>query len=348
VRLDVGQRPAAELSDESPAPEAARGDLVPSAKAERRLALIGAAVSVVAIAGVVAWALRQNAPTIPSSPGALLELLAAVGAYAVATAVRGERWFALLRRNQVQASRRDAYGLLVVGYMGNNVLPARGGDLVRVYLMAARARASKRLVFGTLIAERVLDVIVLLALFLFVAYAAVGHVGRGLGRIVVLGIVLAAFVAFAIVVLLGRRWGPIRRALEFLRPTVFATQNLFSGHGFTLLALTVLIWFFEGATYYAVGLAAGLDASAVQILYIMALTGLFVTVPAGPGYAGTFDAGVIVGARAIGSSGSVAVTYLVLLRFVLLVPITIAGLIVLVFRYGGWAMVRARAEASRA
>ena len=37
---------------------------------------------------------------------------------------------------------------------------------------------------------------------------------------------------------------------------------------------------------------------------------------------------------------SVAVTYLLLLRFILYVPITIVGLIVLVTRYGGWARLR--------
>jgi glycosyltransferase 2 family protein len=72
--------------------------------------------------------------------------------------------------------------------------------------------------------------------------------------------------------------------------------------------------------------------------------------PAAPGYVGTFDAAVVFGVKAVGGTGSAAVSYLLLLRFVLFLPITIVGLIVLVTRYGGWSRLRSavRLEASRA
>ena len=69
-----------------------------------------------------------------------------------------------------------------------------------------------------------------------------------------------------------------------------------------------------------------------------------------PGSIGTFDAAVAFGAKALGASGSAALSYVILLRFVLYVPITVLGLVVLVTRYGGWSRLRssARLEASRA
>jgi hypothetical protein len=59
---------------------------------------------------------------------------------------------------------------------------------------------------------------------------------------------------------------------------------------------------------------------------------------------------VIFGVKAIGDTGSAAVSYLLLLRFLLFVPITLVGLVVLVTRYGGWSRLRAavRLETSRA
>jgi glycosyltransferase 2 family protein len=59
---------------------------------------------------------------------------------------------------------------------------------------------------------------------------------------------------------------------------------------------------------------------------------------------------VIFGSKAIGASGSAAVSYLLTLRFVLYVPITVVGFVVLVTRYGGWSRLRSamRLEASRA
>ena len=73
--------------------------------------------------------------------------------------------------------RADSYSLTIVGYAVNNVLPARAGDAARVVLMAPRAETTKRTVIGTIVAERLLDVGVILVLFLVVGYAILGNVG---------------------------------------------------------------------------------------------------------------------------------------------------------------------------
>jgi hypothetical protein len=61
-----------------------------------RLSLIGIAISVLAVAGVVWWALRQEPPQFPDTPGEWGALAGAIALYAVATLVRGERWHSLL------------------------------------------------------------------------------------------------------------------------------------------------------------------------------------------------------------------------------------------------------------
>ena len=102
--------------------------------------------------------------------------------------------------------------------------------------------------------------------------------------------------------------------------------------------------------YLAVAKAVELDISASGALYLVALTNFVAALPAAPGSIGTFDAAVAFGAKALGGSGSIVITYLLLLRFVLYVPITVVGLIVLLVRYGGWARLRsaARLQTSRA
>ena len=92
---------------------------------------------------------------------------------------------------------------------------------------------------------------------------------------------------------------------------------------------------------------AYLNISAMGALYLVALTNLFAMLPAAPGYVGTFDAAVIFGVKAIGGTESLALSYLLLLRFMLFVPITVVGLIVLVARYGGWAALRAATRVQR-
>ena len=79
--------------------------------------------------------------------------------------------------------------------------------------------------------------------------------------------------------------------------------------------------------YLAVARSVDLDFSVTGALYLVALTNFVAALPAAPGSIGTFDAAVAFGARRLGASGSMAVTYMLLLRFVLYIPITIVGLV---------------------
>ena len=66
------------------------------------------------------------------------------------------------------------------------------------------------------------------------------------------------------------------------------------------------------------------------------LSAFFSLIPAAPGYVGTFDAAVVFGLHALDVGGGQAIAFALLVRFVLFVPITIAGLILLLLtRYGG-------------
>jgi uncharacterized membrane protein YbhN (UPF0104 family) len=108
--------------------------------------------------------------------------------------------------------------------------------------------------------------------------------------------------------------------------------------------MTFAIWAIEATAWIAIGASVGFGMSYLEGLYLVALASVFALIPSGPGYAGTQDAATVIGIKAIGGTGATAVSYLVMLRFTLLVPITAVGFLLLVTRYGGLA----RARASRA
>jgi uncharacterized membrane protein YbhN (UPF0104 family) len=307
------------------------------------MALLGVAVSVLSLAGVVWWALGQEAPTLPSTGERWAALAGAIALYAVATCVRGERWQALLCHNGARPHRADTYSLVAVGYMGNNVLPARAGDAFRVVFLAPRAQTGARTVIGTLLAERLLDVAVLGTAFLVLTFGIVDHAalpsgGRlhfAAGALVVLALLVAA------VVVVAHRKGHLARLWAFVAPMIAASARLRGRHGIAMLAMTLVIWALEAGVWWSVGEAAGLHLGAVEACYLLALASMFAMVPSGPGYAGTMDAAVIFGARVLDRTPAAALSYLLLVRFVLFVPITLAGLLVLVTRYGGLARLRA-------
>ncbi len=309
--------------------------------------MLGALVSIAAVGGVVVWALHQEAPQLPTSPGHLSALGAAVVLYLLSCAVRGERWMALLRHNGAEPQRADAYGLVAVGYLGNNVLPARAGDALRVLFLTPRAQTDTRTVIGTVVAERVLDVVVVAALFVVLGYGVLSGVDvPSGGRFAAAGAVIATVLAAgAIAAHVLHRRGHLRRVLDFLAPMAEATRRLRGRHGAEVLGWTLLVWGLECVVWWATAEAAGLGISLLEAGYVLGLSSVFVLIPSGPGYAGTLDAALIFGVRALGRSGSAALSYVLLLRFVITVPITLVGLAVLVGRYGGIGRLRAMARA---
>ena len=315
---------------------------------DRALTLLGALISIAALAAIVVWALDQDAPTVPSSADQLGELAGAVGFYLAGCAVRAERWYELLRFNGAQPRRSDAYGLVAVANFGNNVLPARAGDALRVVLLAPRAQTDPRTVIGTIVAERVLDVVVLVGLFLVLAYGVLGGIDvPSSGRLAVTALIVAGLTALiGLLAYLLHRRGHLRPVLAFLAPMTEATRRLGGRrHGTELLVWTLLVWALEWTAWWLTAQAANLDLGVLEVGYLMGLAATFALIPSGPGYVGTFDAAVVFGVRALGRTGAQALSYLLLLRFVVTVPITLVGLVVLVAGYGGIGRVRAVARA---
>jgi uncharacterized protein (TIRG00374 family) len=252
----------------------------------------------------------------------------------------------------VDAKRADCFALTTVGYMGNNVLPARAGEALRVVLLSPRCNASKRTVISSIVAERALDLIALLTIFVVTVYGVLSTsevlpTDRPL-LVTAIGILLLVMAAVAIWVL--RRHHFFERVRDWLRPLADSPRALVSRWGLVLLAATFLLWTIEASVYWSVARAVDMDISISGALYLVALTNFVAALPAAPGSIGTFDAAVVWGTRRLGAAGSVALSYVILIRFVLYVPITVVGLVVLVTRYGGWSRLRSatRLEASRA
>lgn len=317
----------------------------------RRFALIQALVSLVALAAVVWWASKQESPHIPTGGDALAWIVAGVGLYVLATLVRAERWHQILELTGVHARRVDCYALTTVGYMGNNVLPARAGEALRVVLLSQRSGGSKRTLLGSVVAERMLDVIALVTIFVVTVYGVLSAKVLPTDRpILVAGIGFLVVVAAAVAIWVLRRHHVFERVRDWLRPLADAPRALLSRWGLVLLAGTFLLWTVEASVYWTVARAIDMEISITGALYLTALTNFVSALPAAPSSIGTFDAAVVFGVKRLDAISSVALSYVILIRFVLYVPITIVGLVVLVTRYGGWSRLRSatRLEASRA
>jgi uncharacterized membrane protein YbhN (UPF0104 family) len=128
-------------------------------------------------------------------------LLGALVAFGLGTAARAWRWRSLFARG-----RRPPIGpvanAMIVGYFYNNILPARAGEAARVVVLTKRSTTPPVEIVGTVVLERLYDVVALLVMF-FAAEPWLPHVSW-FGAAAVFALVLAVM----IVVRAGGVWRP--------------------------------------------------------------------------------------------------------------------------------------------
>jgi glycosyltransferase 2 family protein len=304
---------------------------------QRRISVL---VSVVSLAAVAWWISKQDTPQFPDSTKGWMYLVAAVVTYGVALTVRGFRWHRILRLIHIPHQRIDAFRLVLVGYMGNNVLPLRGGELLRVGLLGQRTTARRREILSSVIAERLLDASVLAAMFVVLTFANVADAPAGREPAVIAAVVLVLGAIGIAGYLRLRRRGFFHAFHERVGPFLRALRLFAHVEGVLLAALTVLAWCGEGLTLLLIGESLGLGLHLLDTLSIIVLASLFAAIPAAPGYAGTFDAGLVLGLKAVGVTGGAAVGFVVLARFAMFVPVTLVGLFLLLHTYGGFKVQR--------
>lgn len=229
----------------------------------------------------------------------------ALGVYYVAFGLRSLRWRTLLRNVGFRASqgiRLPRLGglarILLLSWFVNCLVPAKLGDAYRAYLLKRDADVSFSKTFGTVLAERILDLVVLFALLGLAAWLAFGLAlpTAVLSLVeVALGLALLLLVAVASMRLLGGRirgWLPLRLQGKY---GLFEEGTLRSFGGLPMLAgETTLIWLCEAARLYLVLMALGVPQVYPAVPLFVSLAGaLLTTVPITPGGLGFVESGVV-------------------------------------------------------
>jgi len=247
----------------------------------------------------------------------VLTALAAVAAVVVSMTFTALRWRYLLRAAGVEVRVPRLFAGLAAGAAVNNVVPARGGDVVRVKSVPARTSA----VVGTLAAERLLDGFVLA---LFLAFGALVS-GSG-GPLLVAGLALAAGtgVGMALASLqpawLDRLPRSVRGFVTGL--AVFRSPLLLV----QALGASLALWLADVVMYAVLAPAFGLHLGLGGAFLLEGIGNLALAVPATAAGAGTFDYLTLLGASSVGISGAGAAAYVLAVHAFVVLPATALGL----------------------
>jgi glycosyltransferase 2 family protein len=237
--------------------------------------------------------------------------LGALVVYYATFPLRGYRWKILLQ-NAYRHTHSEAVGgmsirglseILYISWFVNCVVPAKLGDLYRAYLAKLWARIPWTKTVGTIMAERIIDILVLSLLLavtgLVAFHGRLGHVSL----ILLLGIGLA-IVGIVALVLMKTLSPSIRRLVPDRFEHRYVSLEEGTLHSFQrlplLLGLTALIWLMEGARLQLVVNSLGLQDRItalstipfVPMLFLALGTAVLTTIPFTPGGLGLVEVGL--------------------------------------------------------
>jgi uncharacterized protein (TIRG00374 family) len=288
-------------------------------------------------------------------------LIPGIAIYFVAVWVRTWRWNAMLRHIKVIPLAR-LFPVVVIGYMGNNVYPARAGEVLRSYVLRRKEGVPISASLATVVLERLFDGLVML-LFVFVTlpftplpagYSSVVTV-FSLLFLTALGVFfyLAArpeqmkkMYGWFVERLVPSGWRP--RIYGLFDPFIAGLQSLRSPRELlTIFATSTLIWLTETTKYWFVMHAFDFSVPFTVLMLMTAVVNLFTTLPSTPGYVGTFHVPGIAVLVAAGVDQAVATGYTVVLHAALWLPITALGGLFMLLEHIKWSdMDRAVEERS--
>lgn len=263
--------------------------------------------------------------------------------------IRGVRWQLMLRPIK-SLGWTTATANVIVGFMANNLLPARLGEVVRAYILGRWEGVSKVSVLSSVLVERIFDGLALLVIFTSTAYlgsfapehellisrvgtlAAVLFLGAMAGVLLarirpnwLLGL-LKIFVFWAPQEVKDKIFGLCDRGLHavaFLR--LDWTLPVF-------LLLSMAVWLVEGVVFLLALPAMSLTANPVLAYFTLGLVSFGILLPSAPGYVGVFQGCCLIAFAAFAIPEEIALSYGLIVHASQFIPTTLIGLIYLGFK----------------
>jgi uncharacterized protein (TIRG00374 family) len=278
-------------------------------------------------------------------------LAAAIAVFLTTFFVRTMRWKVLLDPSKVIAFRR-LFSVIFIGYMANNVLPARLGEFVRAYVLGRKEGVRKSTTLATIFIERIFDGLSLLFILgsILVAHTmgwiSMAHdfpssvkwasVFAGLAFVGAFGFVLALEFWPGLTQLLTgmiRKFAPESVAHKLESILLAFAEGVSCLRSFKTLVFvfgaSLLVWAIEGSTYALMGQAFHLTIPLRAYFIAMVIVNLGTIIPSAPGFVGVFQFFCMISLAMFGVPKEVAVGYGLVLNVAEYLPVTLLGIMFL-------------------
>jgi len=233
------------------------------------------------------------------------------------------RW-RLLLRPVGQAPLLSLFRYLLASRAASNLLPARAGELLRIYLPQRRDGLPVVALASILVIERFFDAFGLATIStpLLVLPGSPGWVRTGM--VVLLGAGLVGAVVVGIFAARGGGDGHKSNWLDHIGELAAGLRR--PRATLALLGVTLLCWLTELCMVQACLVAVGLPPSWAAAMLVLLAVNLGMLLQVTPGNLGPFEAAVLLALAALDFTGATATAMAVLYHLVVMVPVTLAGL----------------------
>lgn len=255
--------------------------------------------------------------------------------------VRAIRWRLLVRAGR-PIGTGSLFSATMIGFMANNVLPFRLGEFVRPWALARREKLSKSMLLATIVVERAIDMLTLLAIFgiaLIVSPIAentpAGRLVQGGARLLlVISVALTVFVVAAernrglahrvVGLLSGALRGRVGRLLDRFLDGFSLFRDL--GRLLQVFVLSFGMFLSFAVALWITGWSLDIALPWYAGLVMLVVTAIGIMVPAAPGYVGTLHVACTAGLALYGVDKTPASAYGWFYFFSQWLPITAVGL----------------------
>lgn len=219
--------------------------------------------------------------------------------------LRAIRWQYLLQPIK-KITTHNVFSALMIGFMINNVLPFRLGEFVRGYALKQTDNVSFSASIGTVVVERIIDVLTLLVIFGFILFFFPFPDWVKSGGILVAGIVVFSILVLYMMVkrtelalsMIRRIFGLFSETLsmrieKIARSFIEGISFLHSARSYAaIVVLSALTWVIYIYVMYVMFFAVRFDEiyglNTLDATVVMVFTSFAIMIPAAPGYVGTF------------------------------------------------------------
>lgn len=256
----------------------------------------------------------------------VIKLLLAIGVLTISLFLRGVRWGVLLSAEK-RIPSLTMYWATCVGYLGNALLPARAGEVMRTVAIGSAANMRKSYVFATAMTERILDAVTLVLISLFALTTLDNLPDWLMTAAQVMGVL--GLISVAVLFVAPRLEGFLKKILHALPFPETWRERLSSvlehmllgmrafqhgGRALLFALLTILVWLMDAVIAILIAQALGLNLSLAQSLLLLAALGLSSAAPSTPGYVGIYQFVAVTVLPPFGFSQSEALAYIILFQ----------------------------------